>query len=529
MADDIPPLHAAPLRQRVTVTPERTALVDRTNWATEGDDRWTYRALDAAVDELAARLDDHRPANPRSRRIALAVSPGTPFVATLFAALRLGWTVAPLDPGSTQRELATRIDRLDPALLVCDRDSEAACLATDRPVVSVGEPDDGSVPRLLPRAIDRPPRSGDEPRSTAAAVHPAQTDGERTALVLFSSGTTGRPKAVQLTLSNLFASALGSAFRLGVTPDDRWLGCLPVHHMGGLAPVFRTVWYGTTLVLSGSFDADRTGKEIRSQSITGVSLVPTLLKRLLDAGWTPPAQLRSVLVGGAPADEQLLTRALDAGVPVYPTYGLTETASQVATARPADVRDHPDSVGQPLLWTRVTIVDDGAPVDPGERGEVVVDGPTVTPGYLDDDETAAAFGEYGLHTGDLGVVDADGRLRILDRIDDVINTGGELVAPAEVVGVLESHPRIAEAAVVGIDDPEWGEQVAALVVPADSQDCEAEDRIDADRIRADCREQLSEYKLPKTVVTAQHLPRTDSGTIDRGAVTTEIERRKNGS
>ena len=528
MTDQPPPLHLEPLRQRAAATPERTSLVDRTKWASEEDDRWTYRALDAAVEEVAVRLDDRLPDNPPSRRIGLAVSPGTPFVATLFAALRLGWTVAPLDPGLPDRELATRVDRLDPALVVCDRDAEASCLATDRPVASVGELYDGTVPRLLPRVIERTHHSAGGQHSVAIGGNESTSGGDRAALILFTSGTTGRPKAVQLTLSNLFASAVGSAFRLRVDPDGRWLGCLPVHHMGGLAPVFRSVWYGTTLVLSGSFDADGTREEIRSQSITGVSLVPTQLKRLLDAGWTPSEHLRSVLLGGAPAGESLLSRALDAGVPVCPTYGLTETASQVATARPADVREHPDIVGQPLLWTQVTILDDGEPVGSGERGEVVVDGPTVTPGYLDDDATAAAFGEYGLHTGDLGVVDADGRLRILGRIDDVINTGGELVAPTEVVAVLESHPRIAEATVVGLDDPEWGERVAALVVLADAEDS-SDNPVNVETIREYSRGRLSDYKLPKTVVTTERLPRTDSGTIDREAAATEIERRKNRS
>ena len=174
----------------------------------------------------------------------------------------------------------------------------------------------------------------------------------------------------------------------------------------------------------------------------------------------------------------------------------------------------------------MTILDDGTQVDSGERGEVIVDGPTVTPGYLDDQATEAAFGEHGLHTGDLGVRDTDGRLRILGRIDDVINTGGELVVPAEVVSVLESYPEIEEAAVVGLDDPEWGERVAALIVPTVTGSRSDTTRLDVDALLDHCREQLAAYKLPKTVVTADRIPRTDSGTVDRDAVAAEIERRE---
>ena len=526
MAGDDTWTAAEPLGQRAAVTPDRTALIDLTDnhnnqydAGSSDSECWTYRALDAATDAVAARLRQHLPTDPPTRRVGIAVSPRVEFVTALYATLRLGWTVVPFDPGRPGAALADRVDRTDPALVVCDRESEPRCLGTSRPVVSVDEPQDSRVSPLLATALE-----DDE------AAHPGPSGGTAAdrseALLLFTSGTTGRPKVVRLTLSNLCASAVASAFRLGVTPTDRWLGCLPLHHMGGLAPVFRSAWYGTTLVLQGSFETERTEALIESQGITGVSLVPTQLKRLLDAGWSPPDRLRTVLLGGAPADASLLSRALDADVPVCPTYGLTETASQVATALPSTVREHPNSVGQPLLWTDVTILDDDTQVDSGERGEVIVDGPTVAPGYLDDQATEAAFGEHGLHTGDLGVRDADGRLRILGRIDDVINTGGELVVPAEVVSVLESHPGILEAAVVGLDDPEWGERVAALIVPTVTGSRSDTTGLDVDTLLDHCREQLAAYKLPKTVVTADRIPRTDSGTVDRDAVAAEIERRE---
>jgi O-succinylbenzoic acid--CoA ligase len=317
------------------------------------------------------------------------------------------------------------------------------------------------------------------------------------------------------------ASATASAFRLGVTRSDRWLCCLPTYHMGGLAPVVRSALYGAAVVIQREFDAAETARILDESGITGVSLVPTMLARLLGVGWEPSEQLRFVLLGGAPASDDLLARARERDVPACPTYGMTETASQIATATPEQAAGHEGTVGQPLVNTTVTVVDeDGDPVGTGETGEIVVSGPTVTPGYLDPAVTEDAFGPEGLHTGDIGSRDEDGRLWVHNRVDDRIVTGGENVDPGEVVAVLREHPAVHEAAVVGLDDPEWGERVAALVVPADGGDPTAEE------IEGHCRERLAGFKLPRTVAFADELPRTASGTVDRGAVRKRLRDRQ---
>jgi len=485
------------LARRVTATPDRTALVD----ARDGR-RWSYRHLDALVDRAVERLQEQVPG---TRRVGTLFTPCPAFVVTFHAAQRLGWTVVGLDSRLEGGDLSTQVRRAGVDCLVAG------------PQMTVP----GSVGTAAVAAPD-PPVRGDRKRETDLAASGGQPgtgvvtgsgpdDPAETAVILFTSGTTGRPKGVRLTAGNLHASAVASAFRLGVSPGDRWLCCLPVNHVGGLAPLVRTATYGTTLVVQRGFDTGRTGEALVTHDVTGVSLVPTQLRRLLDAG-APLADLSAVLVGGGPTPERLLDRALAADAPVHPTYGLTEAASQVATARPSGACDHPGSVGQPLYGVRVRVVADGSPVETGERGEIVVAGPTVTPGYLDAGMTEAAVGEWGLHTGDIGVRDEAGRLRVLGRRDEMVLTGGELVAPGEVAETLRSHPAVADAAVVGLPDEEWGERVAALVVP------DERDSLDMGAVRAHCRDSLPGYKRPKTVALADSLPRTASGSVDREAV-----------
>ncbi|WP_455448352.1 o-succinylbenzoate--CoA ligase [Natrinema thermotolerans] len=483
------------LAGRASTTPDATALVDA-----DGDRSWTYRAFDRRVDAVAARLESL--VSGPDDRLGVLMDTRVAFAEVYFAAMRLGVTIVPLNVRETAAELASKADRTAVDAVVCEAATEELALEiTDSPIRSVDAPDRDGVDPLEP--ID------------GASVTPVALERDDTHLLMFTSGTSGEPKAVRLTVGNLVASATASAFRLGVLPADRWLCCLPMYHMGGLAPIVRSTLYGTTAVIQREFDPRDTGRVVDEYDITGVSLVPTMCKRLLEAGWVPPDSLRFVLLGGAPASRELLERCRERGVPAHPTYGMTETASQIATATPAETAAHEGTVGKPLSGTDVTVVDeDGTVLGPGEQGELVVSGPTVTPGYLDAAETAAAFDDHGLHTGDVGYRDADGRLWVLNRRSDRIVTGGENVDPGEVVAALRSHPAVEDAAVVGLSDPEWGERVAALVVP----EAGAAASLEPASLLAHCDERLAGFKRPKTVGVADSLPRTASGTVDREAV-----------
>ena len=312
----------------------------------------------------------------------------------------------------------------------------------------------------------------------AAAPASATHDLDATAIVVHTSGTTRGPRPVELTYGNWLWSALGSAAALGVDRDDAWLCTLPLSHVGGLSILVRSAIYATGVVLHERFDAEAAADEIATRA-TLVSVVPTTLGRLLDAGLRHPPRLRAALVGGAPIPDALLQRAAAAGVPTVSTYGLTEACSQVTTG------------GPPLFCTRVRI---------GHAREILVAGPTVAPGAL------AADG--WLHTGDEGALE-DGALIVTGRAGDTIITGGENVAPAEVEAVLESHPAVAEAAVHGAPDPGWGERVVATIV------LRAGEHATDDELRGYCRGRLAGYKVPRVYRFSPELPRTASGKLLR--------------
>lgn len=479
------------LDQRARSTGTATALVDA-----DSGERTTYEAFDERVSKrvakLAPRLVDS------NDRVGVLLDAGVGFAELYFATARAGGTVVPLNLRLDRETLASQVQRASLDVLVCNADTadDAVRIASDD--VDVVSLDDSDEP--MHRSSTPVSAGGSKPTETTA-------DAER--LVLFTSGTTGEPKGVRLTMDNLVSSAVGSADRLGVEPDDRWLVCLPMYHMGGLAPLVRSTLYGTTTVIQSEFDARETARVVDEHAVTLVSLVPTMLTRLLDAGWSPPDSLRRVLLGGGPTPSSLVDRCEERGVPVCPTYGATETASQVATALPETAFEYRGTVGRPLSGAAIAIVDDsGTRCDTGDVGEIVVDGRTVTPGYLDAERTAETFGEYGFETGDLGYRDEASRLWVVGRVDDVIVTGGENVQPARVASVIREMEGVTDVAVLGIPDDEWGERVGALVERADSA-------LSAESVRTRCREELAGYEVPKTVRFTPSLPRTASGTVDR--------------
>ena len=305
------------------------------------------------------------------------------------------------------------------------------------------------------------------------------------AVVIATSGSTGEPKGVELSHAALAASADATIDRIGLQPDDRWLSCLPWHHIAGLQVLLRARRFGTPLTVHGGFDVERVATET---DVTLVSLVPTQLSRLLDAK-VDLSRFRVILLGGAAAPRSLLTRAAEAGARVVTTYGMSETCGGC-------VYD-----GRPLRHVDVRIRADG---------RVALRGPMLMSGYrLRPDLTAQALADGWLVTNDVGEMH-DGRLAVTGRADDVIITGGENVSADAVADVLNGHPDIDDVAVIGVDDDEWGQRVVAVIVSSAPPPI-------AD-LRTWCASALSPAARPQQLVVVAELPRLAPGKLDRPAL-----------
>ena len=506
------------LSYRAKISPTQPALI----WQ---DKTWTYRALDETVSGLAKQLVAARV--KRGTHVAVLMPNRPEYVFVIHALARLGAILVPLNTRLTEDELRWQADHTDCTVVICSQETEHQVLP-----LFPRQPIPGTVPaasedttspstkgsfyeRRTLLSVDKPTKPAVKQLQISPAdpsalpEHPFKLSALQS--IVFTSGTTGYPKGAMLTFANHFWSATASAYRLGTGSEDRWLLCVPLYHVGGMSIVFRCCLYGTTIILMEKFDPDRVNIALETGHVTLASFVPTMLRRLLEVRQGRlPLTVRAILLGGAAAPQDLLARALAAGWPIASTYGLTEACSQVATATPDETNHKPGSVGKPLMFTQLEIAAEEGHVSPPDKvGEIVVRGPTVMQGYYRDQEaTYHALYDGWLHTGDLGYLDEDGDLWVVDRRTDLIVTGGENVYPSEVERVLLSHPGVREACVVGVPDAEWGQKVAASIVASDAN-------LAAETLIAHCRKHLAGYKIPKAVYFVSKLPQTASGKVKR--------------
>ncbi|MCA1819553.1 MAG: AMP-binding protein, partial [Halobacteriales archaeon] len=402
--------------------------------------RWNDEDIDLADHALAQSLVAL--GAKAGHRIAVLAGNTPLHVLLHVAARRNGWTLVPLSLAAPPS-----LDRCD---IVVQRQGAAAL-------------EDWQGPLLV--ATDR----GEPVGRRAGRLPPPGEPGP--AYVLRTSGTTGEPHRIPVTWEMLDAHAAAASHRIGDSKDAVWSCVLGLHRVGGVALLSRALHNGSTILLEPAYDARRLAQHLRD-GVTHVSLVPTMLRRLLDA-WghgPPPATLRCVLLGGDRAPEGLVQPALAAGWPVYCTYGMTESCSQAATATPDERRNRPGTSGRPIDGVHIEAVD----------GELVVSGATVA---------------GGVHaTGDLGRVDAEGFVFVTGRVGDRITSGGAKVEPGTVEDVLRAHPAVVDACVVGLPDPEWGERVVAVVVLRGGHMPE---------LATWCRTRLDRPEIPKVFLQAE--------------------------
>jgi fatty-acyl-CoA synthase len=452
------------LRDRARSTPGRVAIDD-------GARAWTYAELDARAEELA-------PCFGHGERVATLTGSSAEHVAIFFACARAGAILLPLSWRLSPRELAFQLDDAEPSLLLAEPGyeplaREALALAS---VTPAREPGAGIASDNLSLGGPAP----DDPL-----------------LLVYTSGTTGRPKGALLTHANCFWTNLSFDLATGISGDDVVLGVLPQFHVGGwnVQPLLAW-WKGATVVLEREFEPARALHLIEERRVTTMMGVPATYLFMANEPGFERADLSSLgraVVGGAPMPEALLQTWQRRGVAIVQGYGLTEAAPNVLCLAPEDAVRRTGWAGKPYPHVDVRL---------SAEGELQVRGPNVFPGYWRNPEaTAEAFTADGwLRTGDLAEADEEGNYRIRGRLKDPVISGGENVYPAEVEAALHEHPAVVEAAVVGRSDATWGEVCVAFVVlrgPADE-----------DELIAHCRERLARFKVPKEVRFVEALPRS---------------------
>jgi acyl-CoA synthetase (AMP-forming)/AMP-acid ligase II len=474
------------------VRPGQVAVID-------GDVALTWRDLDARVSRAADALRSL--GLTAGDRVAAAAYNSLDYLALYYGAARLGAVVCPLNYLCAPDELEYVLADFEPALVVAGDGFEEMVFAAAR---------EGA--QWLTFADWAVRVAAGDPAATFPPVDPRSIH-----VVMYTSGTTGRPKGVCHSHLAHYLDGFGTALGYGLRRDDRYVVHAPSFHGASWDHLKLFFACDGSIVLTPRFDVEAVLSAISRHRVTVLFAVPAVLRRLLEHPTFADhdlTSLRMVLFGGAIGSLDVLGEFAAAvggrGIAYQQIYGLTEAGPFVTVSPPETVARKPLSVGRALPGTQMDLRDpaSGRSCAPGEIGEIVVRGPVIMDGYWRNAEaTAAAIVDGWLHTGDLAIRDADGDYQIVDRLKDMVRSGGENVYAAEVERVLMTHPAVSEAAVVGLPDERWDERVVAAVSPA------AGATIDPEAVRAHCREHLAAYKVPKQVEVVDDFPRTGLGKI----------------
>lgn len=486
------------IARRAAATPNLPAI-------TFGENTWTYRYFADRIDRLAAELAAG--GMRRGDRVGYAGLNHPDFLVTLFAAARIGATFVPLNWRLTGSELAYILGNAEVHTLLADAERAAVI----EPVRAKAG---------LRRVIALAPAPGwelldDLLAGRAPLADPVFADPDEVAVIMYTSGTTGHPKGAMLTHANLFWNNINALLTFDTSQQDVSLVCAPLFHIGGLnVTTLLTLQKGGRIVLMATFDPAEALRLIAEHRVTTMFGVPAMflfmsqLPRFADADLS---SVRHFVCGGAPVPEPLIQQYGERGIPFAQGYGLTETAPLALVLRTDEVGVKIGAAGNQVLpLSDVRLVDaNNQPVPAGARGEICVRGPQVMAGYWRNPQaTAAVIDEQGwFHTGDVGQADDDGYVWVIDRVKDMVISGGENVYPAEVEDVLYGHPAVAEVAVVGTPHEKWGEAVTAVVALRPGA------TLDLEELREFARDKLAAFKLPMRLEFVDALPRTQSGKV----------------
>ncbi|WP_407691406.1 o-succinylbenzoate--CoA ligase [Robertmurraya mangrovi] len=464
--------------KRVHLTPNRPAVKF-------GQKEWTFKELYDLAYKAAGHLQG---ANVEKKDyIAVLLKNHIDSVVVLLALQLIGTKAVILNNRLTAEELLYQLNDSQASLLISE-DSFQDTLNS----VKKGS----NINLILKEELDEIPYQ--------IPLIQEEIDLDDICTIMYTSGTSGNPKGVKQSYGNHWWSSIGSALNLGITENDCWLCTVPLFHISGYSILMRSIIYGMKVVLHETFDEKAVIHDIDEERVTIMSVVSIMLSRIIETLGEErlPAYFRCMLLGGGPAPLPLLEKCTSKEIPVYQTYGMTETASQFVTLSPEYSLKKLGSAGKALFPSQLKIVDSlGNELPPNESGEIVVKGPNVTSGYLNKDHQMT---EGWFFTGDIGYLDNEGFLFVQDRRSDLIISGGENIYPAEIEGILLSHPNIIDVGVIGKEDEKWGQVPVAFIVTSTGTD------LDDNQIMQYCSEKLAKYKVPKQIFYLKGLPRNAS-------------------
>ena len=500
--------HGEQLARQARIRPNRVAF------RFEGRDL-TFGQLDERVNRLANGLRD-RGVGPGDR-VATLMKNRLEVVEAYLAAAKLGALCVPVNFRLVPAEISYILADSGAVALIVEEDLAATALAAGAPGVCLVTADDPSE-----GGEEAPPHEGTLPYEAVLAASSPEAPGiavadSDPAFIMYTSGTTGRPKGAVLSHFNLLMNTMNMITYMGIGGDDEvWFSGLPLFHIGGLNGILPYLLLGGTSVIlpSGQFDAAQVVDMLEEEGITGCYFVPTQWQQICAVPGVKDRKLslRRISWGASVAPPSVLQAMADTfpGIPNFNAFGQTEMSSVTCVLKGVDAVRKMGSVGTPVTNVEVRIVDDDmGDVGTNEVGEIVYRGPTVLQGYWNKPEaTAEAFRGGWFHSGDLVRRDEEGYIYVVDRSKDMIISGGENIYCAEVEAVIDAHPGVREVALIGVPDPKWVETPRAVIVATDPANPP-----DQEEIIAWCRERLASYKKPTSVVVVDQLPRNASGKI----------------
>lgn len=466
------------LKQRAYLTPQKTAL-------SKGNKTWTFEQVYEEGKQYAERLTTCGITS--GDRVALMGSSTEQMVFIIYGALLRGVEMVMLNHRLTTEELQWQIEDAGVTAVIYEDQFE----------------------QQIPQGIDNIHSFStlSNEGQTPFAVE-VEWNENRTMTIMYTSGTTGFPKGVRQTAQNHTSNAMSSVLNLGLSEDDCWLCTMPLFHISGFSILVRSLLYGMTVRLYEKFDAKQVATEIVNGTVTRMSVVTVMLQQILleleMSNTVAHPSFKTMLAGGGSIPTYYLHRAIERKIPILQTYGMTETSSQTATLANEDALRKIGSAGKPLFFNQIKIRDTN---EPNMHGEVLIKGPHVTPGYIGRFEHTSPLEEGWLPTGDIGYLDEEGYLYIVDRRSDLIISGGENVYPAEIENVLSGHPLVQEVGVCGKKDDLWGESPVAFVV--------VKEVVSEKELLDYCKERLAKYKVPTTIFFTEQLPRNASNKLLR--------------